>query len=112
MRIFKTCVYFSGEPEAARGNLWLVDTIEHEGELWLVPGWLEAPHEGWKSPKRIICLSRMQHQATPEHPRYQFATREPLPTSVYEGLAQSSEEAGFLVVEAPNIRFEIPKGVH
>jgi hypothetical protein len=109
MKIMKTCAFFSG---GMHGQLWLVDTIEHEGHLWLVPEWLEAPSEGWKTPRRIICLSLIRHQQTPKHPRFQYMTTDPIPIAVFDGHAQPEEAVGFVVVEAPNIRVPIPKGIH
>jgi len=35
------------------------DVIEHEGKLWLVPGWYGGPTKGTWRPARIMCLHEM-----------------------------------------------------
>jgi hypothetical protein len=52
MKIYKTMMSISDDP-AGGGNIYKMDTIEHEGQMWLVPEWLEKEGEGWKKP----CLS-------------------------------------------------------
>src|SRR4051812_13322582 len=40
--------------------------VEFEGRLWIVPEWLEAPDEGWRTPERMICFDDIPHQSFPE----------------------------------------------
>ena len=40
------------------GYTYLIDTIEHEGYLWLVPAWLDAPYQQMRKPARIIRLDK------------------------------------------------------
>ena len=40
------------------GEVKLIDTIEHEGSLWLVPKWLDTPYPGMQKPVRMICLPK------------------------------------------------------
>lgn len=44
------------------GNTHLVDTIEHEGDLWLVPSWLETQFPHMQKPARIIRMDRRRLQ--------------------------------------------------
>lgn len=48
MRVYQTMV------RDDRGNQIICPTIEHEGELWLVPKWLELPTEESPKPERLI----------------------------------------------------------
>lgn len=44
------------------GAVYSIDTIAHDGGLWLVPGWLEFTRQGWKKPRRMISLSALPHR--------------------------------------------------
>ena len=48
------------------GMVVTCDGIEHEGKLWLVPGWLEHPTEPIAIPERIIRFDCFPHQADQE----------------------------------------------
>lgn len=92
-------------------GLQTVDAIEVDGEIWLVPSWLEAPSEGWKKPARIICLSTIKHQRyPPDAAGREFLLTYPIPKSVLEGIRPPKGE--YIVREDPDIRVPIPKGIH
>lgn len=95
-------VYFSDTP-----NLWTVEVIEHEGELWLVGGWLANPQEQYKTPTRLVCLSRMKHQRCSPGRPHDFLTREPLPKAVLDRPTLPGERGGFVVLEAPDVRVSL-----
>ena len=40
------------------GQTVLIDTIEHEGDLWLVPEWLPTTFPKMRKPARIIRLPK------------------------------------------------------
>src|SRR5260370_41892779 len=44
------------------GNTYLIDTIEHEGSLWLVPKWLPTPYPQMQKPARIIQMLKHKLQ--------------------------------------------------
>jgi hypothetical protein len=44
-----------------RHDVHLMDAIEHEDKLWLVPGWLLHHSQEFEIPARIICLSSLRH---------------------------------------------------
>ena len=83
-----------------------IGTIEYEGKLWLVPEWLVNDREGWRTPKRIICLSHLKVQDLrgKGHPA-DFAVNVPIPKSELDALFQGQPVAGWLVIEKPPIRF-------
>lgn len=97
-RILKTMLGFPGG-----SALFLCDTIEHAGELWLVPEWLEAPALKVRKPARIISLSRLSHQRFAKPHPADFFLNDPMPKDVFEGRAPSAAAAPFHVVEAPEI---------
>jgi hypothetical protein len=105
MTILKTHVAISGD-EAMEGQTYKFDTIEHEGQLWLVPQWFEYPELGWMSPVRIILLSALPHQPFGQ----EFVLTSPLPKSVLDGWVP--EGSGYVVVEKPSIRIAIPPKLH
>ena len=94
------------------GEIYKADTIEHEGKMWLVPQWLEAPSEGWKIPERIVLLDSLPHQKTLGSSFGDFVLNSPIPKAVFDGPIQQLQGSGFVVVERPDIRIPIPRGIH
>ncbi len=111
MKITATLTAISGDPKR-ENELLLMDTIEHEGKQWLVPEWLEAPTEGWKKPARIICLDGVPRDPLPPSYPAKFVLKNPIPKAVLDGQIPSGTEAEYVVIEAPDIRFDIPRGIH
>jgi hypothetical protein len=108
MKISKTLIsYREG------GSIYMCDTIEHEGKLWLVPHWLESPSEGTKQPTRIIRLDGLQYQRM-TNPAYgaDYILNEPLPKAVFEGPLPKELEGQYVAIERPDIPLPIPKGIH
>ena len=75
---------------AAGGNIYLVDVIEHEGELWLCPTWRGPRKPGEQVPERLIPMGKLSYQKC-SHPKFQFQIASPLPQSVLWGLPSPSE---------------------
>jgi hypothetical protein len=89
---------------AEGGELWKCDVIEHEGDLWLVPTWLENKDEGWMTPARIVRLTGLQFQTTAEGSWMgDYVLNEPIPKSLFEGRPPEQGEK-YVVVERPDIR--------
>jgi hypothetical protein len=107
-KIFKTLVSI----EDGGGSISQMDTIEYADKKWLVPEWLEAPIEGWKKPARIICLDKLPHSNAPTGFEVDFVLNYPIPKSVLNGEIPIQLISVFLVLEKPDIRFPIPKGIH
>ena len=106
-KIYQTLIYF----EVGAGT-FLIDTIEYDGKLWLVPSWLETPSEGWKTPARIILLDSLYHQAIPPGGQYDFLLKLPMPKDVYEGRIPKESEGEYVVIERPDVKIPIPRGIH
>ncbi|MFZ1990506.1 MAG: hypothetical protein WAW96_12130 [Alphaproteobacteria bacterium] len=89
-------------------SILAIDTVEYEGATWFVPAWLASPDEGWQSPIRII--RQRQYASTPNR----SGARQGMivPKAVLDGHASPQQLAEFEVRENPNIRIEIPKGIH
>jgi hypothetical protein len=100
-RIFKTAV-------GAGNKILTVDTIEHEGGLWLVPKWLVAPTEGWQKPARIIRIDVLAHQDLrpkmfgPHH----IVLSEPIPIGVLDLSTPPEEARGLTVIDNPDIQID------
>jgi hypothetical protein len=75
-----------------------VDTIEHQGTLWLVPQWC-VDSAGAKRPLRIISLHGLPlDEQGPEEPR-DFV----LPIPLSKDTLDSDLTQGLVVIEAPDI---------
>jgi hypothetical protein len=107
MKIFQTFIV-----EEGGGQIFTMDTIEHEEKLWLVPGWIEYPDAGYKVPERLICLDGLRYQ-TLRNNKADFAVNVPIPRAVLSDPALSLPATGYLVKMRPSgIRVDMPKGVH
>lgn len=83
-----------------------MDTIEHEGLLWLVPTWIDTATPGYSTPERIVCLSMLAHALLPPGDRYLASVQNPIPKSVLYGPGPSSAIAGYVVRFHPGLAFE------
>jgi hypothetical protein len=84
------------------------DTIEHEGYLWLVPEWLDAPYQQMRKPARIIRLDKHKLQnlgVEPQTHQHLYRLADQLPKAVLDGGAvqQSKPDTPLIVVEAPEL---------
>jgi hypothetical protein len=93
-------------------GLHSIGAIEYENNIWLVPVWIESPHEGWKKPERIIRLRRDRFQSMPPGFQANFFVPLPIPKVVFSGRVPPELASEYEVVENPQIRIEIPKGIH
>lgn len=82
------------------------DAIEHEGALWLVPTWLEALDEGWRTPARIIPLATIRHQRVSER-SHQIVVNVGLPKALFGDPIPPELARQFHVRERPGIQFPI-----
>jgi hypothetical protein len=90
-------------------GMFTVDVIEHEGEFWLVPGWLDNKVEGWSKPVRIIRLNSVPHQKTLGGKYSDFlVASNAIPKAVLDGHVQFGSSGLIEVVESPDIRVVIP----
>ena len=109
MKIYKTMVAISGDPEY-RGQILRMDTIQYEGKMWLVAMWLDSQSRGYSTPERIICLDTLPHQIS-RLGYVDFVLNDPLPKSVLDGHIPEKSEFEYVVVERPDIQIRAPGGV-
>lgn len=99
MKIFKTLVSFDDD-----SDLCYADSIEHEGQMWLVPEWIDVLSEGCKMPKRLICLNTMPHERLSGGSGSDFVLRWPIPRCIFDGQIPNGTKTKYLIVERPDIR--------
>ena len=104
MKIYKTWMLVGNE-------IHLVDTIEHAGQRWLVPGWLDRPSAGWSRPVRIILLDVLAHRRLPEGATEDYILEYSIPKDVFYGRSPPAPGSGFVVLEQPEIWERSPGGV-
>jgi hypothetical protein len=87
------------------GEMKLIDTIEHEGSLWLVPYWLDTPYPKMRKPARMI---RLPKEGLRDLGRRFLGSDirahkldDPIPKAVVDGTSQSAWPHG--VLEAPDL---------
>jgi len=101
MKILKTLMPLEGE------GLILCDTIEYEGELWLVPEWIyDTPSKGLSNPARIICMTFLRK--TGPFPKTDYTLSDPIPKSVFEGHISEELKSFYRVIQNPKIIVESP----
>lgn len=104
MKIFKTMITF---PD----GIYTIDTIEHEGELWLVPEWIDGtPSEGYSMPVRIIRIPLL-HEAGPDVSA-DYIVSYPLPKDVLDGAIPMELAHVCDVIESPQIVVGKPQTLH
>jgi len=101
MKILKTLFSLEGK------GLILCDTIEYEGQLWLVPEWIyDTPSKGFSRPARIIQITYL-----PKSGRFgkaDYLLQNPVPKAVFEGHVPSELKNVYVVIENPKIIVESP----
>jgi len=119
MKIYKTAVlvytkYIEGDKAPTVEGYTYIDTIEHEGKLWLVPSWTYNTNEGWKRPERIICLTQLPHKKVfpGDGVPADFVLEYPIPITVLDDHNLIPLPDGAKVIDYPDIKESIPKGVH
>jgi len=104
MKIFKTLITF---PD----GIYAIDTIEHEGELWLVPEWIGGtPAGGYSMPVRIIRVPLLQDAGPAVSADYIVSY--PLPKDVLDGEIPTELAHACDVIEKPQIVVEKPPTLH
>jgi len=96
MKIFTTMVTIGNE-------IHTMDTIEYEGQFWLVPEWLSRQELEFEIPMRIVCLSTLPHQKSSG--AVNFVLNVPIPKAVLDGHVPPELAGAYIVIERPDIRF-------
>lgn len=90
------------------GEMPLIDTIEHEGGLWLVPKWLETPYPNMHRPARIIRMDALVLHRHGDIYNNGVEIRKldgPVPRAVLDGDFSLLSAPLLDAVEAPDIMF-------
>lgn len=82
-------------------GLVTMDVIDHEGQPWLVPSWLENQAEGWQTPERLILLATIPHQVEPVGTGHRYVVNIELPRSLLDPLTPWTGGLPFVVVDRP-----------
>jgi len=91
------------------GTVSQCDGCEHEGKLWLVPRWLDAPAQGVTKPARLVRFDSVPHQHTPNAPNgFEYVINYPMPKHLFEVQTPKQEMSGFEFVEMPELTFPLP----
>ena len=107
MKVFTTLVALEDSNQMLKA-----ETIEHKGKLWLVPEWLEASNEGWRTPARIVLLDVLEYQRFETGEPADFVLNHPIPKTVFDGQVPEGSKDKYVVVELPGMRYPIPPSVH
>lgn len=96
MKIYKTIIQRFED-----GALLECDTVEYQGELWLVPAWIEGPMPGTEQPARLIGLPTGLPLSEPG-PEYEadYLLSSPLSKAT---LAGHAEAQGYTVIQRPDL---------
>lgn len=89
------------------GALFHCDAIEHEGSLWLVPHWLEAPAIAVSKPARMVRIDHLPRQ--PGGAYGDYVLNAPVPKVLLERATPRGPVVGFEYRELPDV--EIPASV-
>jgi hypothetical protein len=109
MKIYKAMVIIASDVHETR----MVDVIEHDGEFWLVPEWLDNQVRRLTKPLRIVSLRTLPHQriAGKDHPP-DFVVNDPVPKYVFDGRTPPQEADKYVVVEGPEIYIPLASRLH
>jgi hypothetical protein len=98
MQIYKTIAAVEGE------GLSLIDTIEYDYKLWLVPEWIDGwPTEGYSMPIRIICLEYMPLVGPLKGKNHDYCINGSISKSLLDGHPKHGPEVLCQIVERPDI---------
>ena len=88
----------------APDGIYMIDVIEHAGEFWIVPEWLDNIDQGTSSPARIIRLGSAPHSKHIGAPIGDFSIPFGFPKALIFGPYPSEGLPQLDRVEAPDIR--------
>lgn len=93
------------------GKIFLVDTLEYAGKLWLVIDWdtVESPEGQLLEPRKLVGLHTLKHQKMPENSKFpfQYMLNYAIPKSVFSGHVPHESEDVFEVIDNPGLQFRV-----
>lgn len=99
-------VIISKNDDGTGGQIHVVDVIEYDNKLWLVPEWLDYTDAKVTMPARIVCLDLLRHERPPSDDQ-DIVVSDPIPKSVFDGHVPPGIENQYLVIERPDIRLPL-----
>lgn len=85
------------------GGIYLIDVIEHENSLWVVPMWLVTPFLDYRMPKRIIKIEpRHYEKLRGNYP--EILITYPIPNAILEGKEKRGVGQEYEAHERPQIK--------
>jgi hypothetical protein len=101
-RVSKTVVPFSDD-----GSFAIVDTIEFDGALWLVPKWIDDLPRGRSTPERIVLLDGLvRSNPHPSEGTAQYVVSRSIPKAVLYGPIQHGTASVFDVRAQPLLEID------
>lgn len=85
-------------------GIYTVDVIEHDGEFWFVPEWIDNPAKGTSSPARIVRLNSVPHRKHLGAKTGDFSIPFGVPKALIFGPYPSTGQPQLDRVEAPDIQ--------
>ena len=95
MEVFKTYLFFEGYDE---NHSYLIDTIQYEGQWWLVGSWFQSHLTDDRVPERLVRLSGLRYQEVQGQP-YRFFLNNALPKALLDG----QEQPGYVITLYPAV---------
>jgi hypothetical protein len=106
MKIYKATVIVAADVH----RTCRMDVIEHDGEFWLVPEWLDNQVRRLTKPLRIVSLRTLPHQRGNARP--EFVVNDPVPKYVFDGRIPPEEAGKYVVIEDPEIYIPLASRLH
>ena len=88
------------------GQIYLIDTIQYQGDFWLVPKWIATISPSERKPARIIRLPKDRTQDLGVVPEIGIRARKLdglVPKAVLDGETGAQSDPPLDVVEAPDL---------
>lgn len=79
-------------------SILLIDVLQADDGMWLVPEWLESKEDKLQTPARAIRLDRLQHQMVGVGGA-DIVVNQDIPRDVLEGRATSADGVHYEVVD-------------
>lgn len=84
-----------------------IDTIRHDGRVWLDPNWLDHGDEGCMTPERIVGLNSIRHREIEARNDYgaDLLINEAVPEATLSGEPSHEQVEQYEIQIRPDIRF-------
>jgi hypothetical protein len=93
---------------SAGGMLVVLDGIEWQGKLWIVPNWLDSLSQGVTMPARIIRFDNLMHSDARGTGNYVLTAS--IPKELLEVKTPQQDIVGYEYIELPDIQIALDTG--